>query len=319
MIHSFSNFINEEFSKNDPIPEITRINNKLGIILLGAPGSGKSTFANNFIFPKNRNIKNFSTDDVSLMYTKDSKKYHQGASELNINRLIKYISSGNNFIYDTTGAQDKNVFNICKSAKENGYKIIFIQVIVDLNTSKSRNIQRGKNGGHQVDEDYIDFVYSRQFKNISDYSKHLNPDNFYIIFNNTGKYKFYKYESGKLLKRKVDKYLPIKENLNGLKGIRAKERIDFLWDFFTDIKDDGLEVKIFKFDDASLYSGKFKQYIVVEITDIDHVYDPESHYTKLNLSDMDQIKYILNWLKSMKITPRSISSGGNKCRISFDR
>ena len=49
LINNYQEFINEEYSKNDPIPEINRMKEKLGIVLLGLPGSGKSTFANKFI------------------------------------------------------------------------------------------------------------------------------------------------------------------------------------------------------------------------------------------------------------------------------
>jgi len=36
---SFNEFIFEEFSKNDPIPEISRYKTKLGIVLIGLPGA----------------------------------------------------------------------------------------------------------------------------------------------------------------------------------------------------------------------------------------------------------------------------------------
>ena len=205
MIQKFYQFITEEVSKNDPIPEVLRYSNGLGIILLGTPGAGKSTFINNFIMPRNLKFKSFSTDDVSLMFTKDPQKYYQGSSDLNIERLLLFLKSGQNFIYDTTGAQDKNVFDIVKSSRKFGYKIIFIQVIVDIETAKRQNLQRNRT----VDEHYIDFVYSRQHQNMKDYSKLLNPDNYYIIYNLEGKYKYYQYKDGKMYKRKVDKYLPI--------------------------------------------------------------------------------------------------------------
>ena len=79
MIYNFVQFIKEN-SKNSPIPELYQ-SNKLGIIMLGLPGSGKSTFAREVILPINRNIKIFSTDDVSLKFTKDVKKYYTGACE----------------------------------------------------------------------------------------------------------------------------------------------------------------------------------------------------------------------------------------------
>lgn len=205
MIQSFYQFINEEVSKNDPIPEINRSVEKLGVILLGTPGAGKSTFIKNFIIPKNHKFKTFSTDDVSLMFTKDPRNYHPGSSELNIERLLLFLKSGQNFIYDTTGAQDKNIFNIVNESRKNNYKVIFIQIVVDIETAKKQNLKRDRN----VDEYYIDFVYSRQFQNMKDYSKLLHPDNYYIIYNIESKYKFYQYRNNKMYKRKVDKYLPI--------------------------------------------------------------------------------------------------------------
>jgi len=205
MIQKFYQFITEEVSKNDPIPEILRYPSGLGIILLGTPGAGKSTFINNFIMPRNPKFKSFSTDDVSLMFTKNPQKYHPGSSELNIERLLLFLKSGQNFIYDTTGAQDKNVFDIVKSSRKFGYKIIFIQVMVDIETAKRQNLQRNRT----VDEYYIDFVYSRQHQNMKDYSKLLSPDNYYIVYNIEGKYKYYQYKDDKMYKRKVDKYLPV--------------------------------------------------------------------------------------------------------------
>jgi len=114
----------EEYSKNTPIKELF-IKEKLGIILLGIPGSGKSTFARNVINKYQSSIKTFSTDDVSFKFTKDKSKYHKGSTELNIRYLMSYINSGHNFIYDTTGSNDKAIFDVFKSSKKNGYKVIF--------------------------------------------------------------------------------------------------------------------------------------------------------------------------------------------------
>lgn len=194
--------INEEWSKNDPIPELSK-SEKLGIILLGAPGVGKSTFVNNFIIPRVRSIKSFSTDDVSLMFTKDPNVYYKGASDLNISRLKKFIETGQSFIYDTTGTQDKPVYEISSLSRRNGYTLIFIHLVASLDTSLSQNLKRDRN----VDPDYIKFAYDMQYKNMKGYSEILNPDSYYIIHNLNGKYKFYKYSSKKgLLKRKVDRY-----------------------------------------------------------------------------------------------------------------
>jgi predicted kinase len=230
--------ITEEVSKNDPIPEITRMGRGLGVILLGAPGSGKSTFAKNYIYPHNRNIKDFSTDDVSFRFTKDAKKFYPGSTEINLNYLSNYMETGQNFIYDTTGSNAENVFKIFKLAKDFDYKVIFIAMLVDLETSKKRNILRSEIGGHFVDEDYIEFVYKNQMKIFKDYHNQLNPDNFYLVFNNNEKYKFYRFsKEGKLLKRKVDKYVSIVKE-----SIDIKNEVDKIVENMLEFIDDGEKI-----------------------------------------------------------------------------
>jgi predicted ABC-type ATPase len=208
MIKDYLSFINES-SKNDPIPELNRIQERLGIVLLGIPGAGKSTFARKRILPFQKNIKTFSTDDVSLRFTKDPSKYHIGSAELNIEYLKNFMDSGQNFVYDTTGANDKSVFEICNKAKKSGYHLIFILVLVDLETAKKQNIRRGEIGGHMADEEYIEYVYSKQLSTTKGFLKFLRPDNFYIVMSKEGKYKYFKHTGDKILRRKVDRYVPI--------------------------------------------------------------------------------------------------------------
>lgn len=212
IILNFESFLIGENSKNSPIPELFEEDN-LGIILLGIPGSGKSTFSKNIISKYQKNIKFFSTDDVSFKFTKDSSKYHTGSSDLNRKYLLNYIKSGQNFVYDTTGSNEKSVFDVFKSAKKEGYKVIFILILIDLDTAKDQNLSRFKKGGHKVDQDYIDFVYSKQLKTTKDFLKYLDPDSFYIVNNKDGKYKYFKHTGGEILKRKVDKYIPFKNNI----------------------------------------------------------------------------------------------------------
>ena len=240
-INKWGSFINEEWSKNDPIPELTRESEKLGIILLGVPGSGKSTFANTYIKPHNKNIKMFSTDDVSLLFTKDSSKYHMGSSELNLKYLDNYIQTGQNFVYDTTGSNQQGVFKVSKTARKVGYKLIFILLLTDLETAKRQNMMRGQKGGHMADEDYIEFVYSMQRDTTRDYLKYLKPDNFYIVLKKEAGYKFMKFSpSGELLKRKIDKYVSfIKESTGN------ESEVDKIVDTMLDFIDDGEKISFY--------------------------------------------------------------------------
>jgi len=237
VINNFDGFINEEYSKNDPIPEINRMKEKLGIVLLGLPGSGKSTFANRFITPHNKNIKTFSTDDVSYMFTKDKSKFHKGSSELNITSLKSYIRSGQNFIYDTTGSNDINVFEVTRDAHKYGYKIMFILILIDIETAKAQNKKRGMTGGHTADDDYIDYVYSNQLQTTRNYLKYVKPDSFYVVLNKDGNYKYYKFDNGELKKRKVDKYVSFLRESNG-----SENEVDKIVDTMLDFIDEGEKI-----------------------------------------------------------------------------
>jgi len=204
-LNTYQHYIVNENSKNNPIPEITQ-GGKLGIVLIGAPGIGKSTFAKNYITHKNQNIKIFSTDDVSLTLTKQHDVYRRGASQLNLKKLSMFIKSGGSFIYDTTGVKKENVENVTKEARDNGYNIIYIHLMGTLDLSIKQNLQRERN----VPEDVIKNIYAEQFVNMRYFSS-LNPDVYYVVYNIDGKYKFMKYDGQKLLKRKVDRYV---ESLN---------------------------------------------------------------------------------------------------------
>jgi predicted kinase len=199
-LNSYKDYIITENSKNDPLPEITQVG-KLGIILIGAPGIGKSTFAKNYITHKNQNIKIFSTDDVSLTLTKQHDVYRQGSSELNLKRLYMFMKSGGSFIYDTTGVQKENVNKVTQTARDNGYNVIYVHLMGTLDLSMKQNLQRERN----VPTDYIKHAYDEQFKNMRYFSS-LNPDTYYVVYNLDGKYKFMKYDGQKLFKRFNDKY-----------------------------------------------------------------------------------------------------------------
>jgi hypothetical protein len=162
--------------------------------------------------------------------------------------------SNQNFIYDTTGANDKAVFDVCKLANSRGYKLVFILILIDLETAKSQNVKRGELGGHMVDDDYIDFVYSRQLQTTKDYLKLLKHENFYIVLNKDGKYKYFKHTGNQILKRKVDKYIPmVKESKEYTEDDRVDD-VDYIVDCMQDLIDDNFDKIKFKSFDLRLNS-----------------------------------------------------------------
>lgn len=257
-IKEYNHFIREEVSKNEPIPEIIGVERGLAIFVIGQPAIGKSYFIKNHIHSKNPNINDFSTDDVSLLFTKDPNIYYKGkekedgkrsknASELNLVKMKKFIETGQNFIYDTTGAGKEftdrgfeHVKEIYDLSRNFGYKIIFIHLLSTLQTS----LEQDKLRSRHVDPHYIQWAYAKQQGgevdgkkvegNIQRYKK-LNPDAYYLVTSIDRKYKFYKFIGGKLAVRKNDKYL-LKENID------IRKLIDDIVETMLDFTDDDYKV-----------------------------------------------------------------------------
>lgn len=303
-LNSYQHYIVNENSKNDPIPEITQ-EGKLGIVLIGAPGIGKSTFAKNYITHKNQRIKIFSTDDVSLTLTKQHDVYRRGASQLNLRKLSIFIKSGGSFIYDTTGVQRENVETVTREARENGYNIIYVHLMGTLDLSLKQNLQRERN----VPSDVIKDIYNRQTANMRYFSS-LNPDNYYVVYNIDGKYKFMKYDGGKLLKRKVDRYVPFNESVDNKKFsikdayLSAISLIDegFLINFYDQddnyLSTDDIDKETDKFKNFKLYKeiGNYRyDKFTLEVT---------NRQTTLSFEDF------VNVINDMSVTIQDLSNKG---------
>lgn len=258
-LREYNQFILEEVSKNEPIPEIIGVERGLAIFLIGAAGVGKSYFVTNHIHTKNANFKDFSTDDVSLLLTKDPNVYlkerdieddirNKNASELNLLKMRTFMQTGQNFIYDTTGAGKEftdrgfeHVNDIYVKARESGYKVIFIHLLSTLQTSIDQNTSRSR----QVDPHYIRWAYAKQMGgeidgqkiegNIQRY-KALNPDSYYVVTSINQKYKFYKFIDGKLAVRKNDRYI-LKESIDN------KNDTDKIVETMLDLIEDGYDIK----------------------------------------------------------------------------
>lgn len=204
----YTEFILER-SKNDAIQELTIIDKPLAIFIFGAPSVGKSSYIYNKILPKitNKDIKIFSSDNISYLYTKDKDVYKKGTSKLSMKYLNSYINTTNkSFIYDTTSILNKEKEEIINLSKEKGYTVIFITLITDLET----NIQRDKSRDRYKSEEFIKDLYTNMWENINLY-KSLNPDYYYLITTLThgNIYNYYKYDldTGELKTKKGDKYI----------------------------------------------------------------------------------------------------------------
>jgi len=189
----------EEFSKNDPIKE-ARDGVKTMFVLAGVPGVGKSTFIKNSFYLKD--VKSFSSDDISLLIHKDPNIHDPKSGEWNRKRMITFMKTGQSFIYDTTGAYVEHILEISKQAMLNDYRLVFIYLVAPLETSLKQNMARDR----QAEEDFIRFVYDNNQLNMKTYYEELKPASMYIVTNIDRKYKYYKYTDNGLMRRKSDIY-----------------------------------------------------------------------------------------------------------------
>ena len=201
----FENLNLQEYSKNDAMPEIPRMKKNLAVFIFGPPGSGKSTFVQNFILRLNNRFTIVNPDDIDyLLRGKDytSTVRPSSVTKMSILKATNILKTGNNIIYDTTGNDFQRIETLSKIAKENNYTVVFIHLLDSLNDLINKSKQRAR----PVDEPYIKSSYNKTQSLIKKYSNELQPDSYYIVTALGGKYKFFKYENNKLLKKKVDKY-----------------------------------------------------------------------------------------------------------------
>jgi len=130
------------------------------LIVAGANGSGKTTFAKEF-------IKEFK---AYIYLNADEIKFNEKISEIEagkrfLKRLKKAIKEKKNILIETT-LSGKYVFKIIENSKRYGYKVKLIYIYLD---SEIENVLRVKKrvllGGHDVDSEDIIRRYKRSLEN----------------------------------------------------------------------------------------------------------------------------------------------------------
>ena len=154
-------------------------NSKVLYLIAGANGSGKTTLAREIV-AENPDIEFLNPDDIQRENNVDAKK----AGRMVLQRMKHLFSTHDSFIYETTLSGNNNYI---KQAREIGYKIIFVYVVlasVEQNIARVR--QRVALGGHDVPEDIIRRRYYRSLSNVDSVCK--NSDEWKIYDNSNDKY-----------------------------------------------------------------------------------------------------------------------------------
>jgi predicted kinase len=136
------------------------MNNTL-YITVGLPGSGKSTYAKEFI--KGKEIEYLSSDSLRAVYGKSEED--QTVTPLvfgHIKRKVdEFLKDGKNVMVDATSVNRKERSDYINTAKKYGAKVVAIVFKMDRQGLIDRNKKRGEQGGRVVPDWVIDKMLNK--------------------------------------------------------------------------------------------------------------------------------------------------------------
>ncbi len=136
------------------------MNNTL-YIAVGLPGSGKSTYAKDFI--KEKDIEYLSSDSLRAVYGKGEDD--QTVTPIvfgHIKRKVdEFLKDGKNVLVDATSVNRRERSDYINSAKKYGAKVVAIVFKMDRQGLIDRNKKRGEQGGRVVPDFVIDKMLAK--------------------------------------------------------------------------------------------------------------------------------------------------------------
>jgi predicted ABC-type ATPase len=155
-IKLFEEFVTEK------IKEVMK--EKTVYIVAGANGSGKTTFAKEFI--KSENIEFLNADEIEKEFNPHDKEGGKIRAGRELFRRLKVlVQSDKDFIIESTLA-GKSLNKLLKQFKKLGYKLIILYVFLDNTDIAIERVKiRVKSGGHNIINEDIQRRYFRSIKN----------------------------------------------------------------------------------------------------------------------------------------------------------
>lgn len=140
--------------------------------------------------------------DDEILKIIDSNRFIPATYDILQKTLMSYMhsDSASDLIYDTTGNDYNRIKSYTSRAKQNGYKILYIRLITELETAIKRNLERERT----VELPYQVVSYEKSIGGDQKFMD-LKPDAFYLY--DTGTNEYYKYIDDELAKRKGSKYI----------------------------------------------------------------------------------------------------------------
>ena len=131
------------------------------ILLRGLPGSGKSTYAKNFI--KGKDIEYLSSDELRAVY--GTGEDDQSVTPIvfgHIKRKVdEFLKDGKNVLVDATNVNRRERSDYINSAKKYGAKVVAHVFKMDRAGLIARNQKRGSEGGRVVPDWVIDKMLNK--------------------------------------------------------------------------------------------------------------------------------------------------------------
>ena len=130
-------------------------------ITVGLPGSGKSTYAKEFI--KGKDIEYLSSDELRAVYGKGEDD--QTVTPIvfgHIKRKVdEFLKDGKNVLVDATSVNRKERSDYINTAKKYGAKVVALIFKMDRQGLIDRNKKRGEQGGRVVPDWVIDKMLAK--------------------------------------------------------------------------------------------------------------------------------------------------------------
>ncbi len=133
------------------------------IILVGAPGSGKSTWSKEIEKANSNNLIRICPDEfrAKLGTGENDQSVSAAAFEATRNTMIDILDRGLGVIVDATNMYRKTREQFISIARKKNALVTAIVFKVDRDTLINRNIARGKEGGRNVPVDVIDKMLAK--------------------------------------------------------------------------------------------------------------------------------------------------------------
>lgn len=130
-------------------------------ITVGLPGSGKSTYAKEFI--KGKDVEYLSSDSLRAVYGKGEDD--QTVTPIVFGHIKKkvdeFLKDGKNVMVDATSVNRRERSDYINSAKKYGAKVVAIVFKMDRQGLIERNKKRGEQGGRVVPDWVIDKMLNK--------------------------------------------------------------------------------------------------------------------------------------------------------------